>query len=699
MKKLISFFLVCAILFSSLPSAYAVVPPTNIATLPDLFYDTVILSWDRTKEYNNNLSNMLIPMNQYTEVTDNSVSGFTGMSGGVTASGGAGRKYSGQTSYYTTLDIDNHLIYNPVTNNYNTYNTVNYNYDYNIYNFTTNEYNYYVQNNYTYVSYFIVDNDQQSYYYEIYYQLPDGRNSYDLTAEDVWGQYFIYDVTNYDYVAEDDGKTLALFHFDGDLKDSSANNCMAVYEGNNASYTYVDSDFGSALKMSGNDYKLNITLPENLDGDFTIEGRAKFSGPILELGEISQPAYDITQGQAFKDYGWKSLDETKAWLKEYCGDGEFVWKGGSSSHYWMSYNLSTISLKACNLYNYTLNTFLKTNNWFFWLPNKVSYDTTYYDFFSSFRENNNGFYYANGDVHTMCGSSFRSTYNCTITNSVANGCDYTMPSDYFSFAFVRSGDTLTYYQNGIAQGTWTNADDFGDVITLYTEAEQTAYWDELRVTNEALYTSDYTPSSQPWDTNKVYVLPETGEENQIAIKSLQEPGDLRVGGVRPTFPGDGDVYVALSGDVVVDVQQYQTNAWVSIGASIWSEGEWHLFIGWDCGKLVVEEPEEPEPTPTPTPDPDPGPTPDPDPGGSSGGSWLDNIFGGILNGAFAGIIGVIGVIFTGLLTLLAAIFGLLLSLPGIIGGLFGFMPSELSNLLGSGVIILFVLAIVKFIRG
>ena len=310
-----------------------------------MFWDTVVLSWDRTHEYNSNLSNMLVPMDHYGDVTDTDVSGFS-MSGGVTASGGAGRKYSGQTSYYTTLDIDNHLIYNPVTNNYNTYNTVNYNYDYNIYNFTTNEYNYYVQNNYTYVSYFIVDNDQQSYYYEIYYQLPDGRNSYDLTAEDVWGQYFIYDVTNYDYVAEDDGKTLALFHFDGDLKDSSANNCMAVYEGNNASYIYVDSDFGSALKMSGNDYKLNITLPENLDGDFTIEGRAKFSGPILELGEISQPAYDITQGQAFKDYGWKSLDETKAWLKEYCGDGEFVWQGGSSSHYWMSYDLKSIR-KVC----------------------------------------------------------------------------------------------------------------------------------------------------------------------------------------------------------------------------------------------------------------------------------------------------------------------------------------------------------------
>lgn len=695
MKRIFSFVLVFTLVFSCLPSAYAVVPPTNIATLPDLFYDSVILTWDRTKEYNRNLSNMLVPMNQYREITDTNVSGFTGMSGGVTASGGAGRKYSGQTSYYTTLDIDNHLIYNPVTNNYNTYNTVNYNYDYNIYNFTTNEYNYYVQNNYTYVSYFIVDSDQQSYYYEIYYQLPDGRNSYDLTAEDVWGQYFIYDVTNYDYVAEDDGKTLALFHFDGDLKDSSANNCMAVYEGNNASYTYVDSDFNSALKMSGNDYKLNITLPESLDGDFTIEGRARFSGSVLELGEISDPADDLTEGKAFIDLGYISLSDLKPWLTWVAGEGEYTFQTGSDpNHYWMSYALKEPSRKATNIYDYSLNTFLKTNSWLFWLPNEITYQTTAYDFFTSFAVNNNGFYVDNDSVHVVAGSSFRRTINTTITESVANGCDYTMPSDYFSFAFVRSGDTLTYYQNGIAQGTWTNADDFGDVITLYTDAAQTAYWDELRVTNEALYTSNYTPSSQPWDTNKVFVLPESGEENQIAIQSLQEPGDLRVGGVRPTFPGDGDVYVALSGDVVVDVQQYQTNAWVSIGASIWSEGEWHLFIGWDCGKLVVEEPEEPGPTPTPDPDPDP----DPDPG-DGGGSWLDNIFGGILNGAFAGVIGVIGVIFTGLLTLLAAIFGLLLSLPGIIGGLFGFMPSELSNLLGSGVIILFVLAIVKFIRG
>lgn len=697
MKRIFSFVLVFTLVFSCLPSAYAVVPPTDLTSLPRLFYDSVKLTWDRTKEYNRNLSNMLVPMNQYRETTDTNVSGFTGMSGGVTASGGAGRKYSGQTSYYTTLDIDNHLIYNPVTNNYNTYNTVNYNYDYNIYNFTTNEYNYYVQNNYTYVSYFIVDSDQQSYYYEIYYQLPDGRNSYDLTAEDVWGQYFIYDVTNYDYVAEDDGKTLALFHFDGDLKDSSANNCMAVYEGNNASYTYVDSDFGSALKMSGNDYKLNITLPENLDGDFTIEGRAKLSGPYFEKGDISVPAEKLCPDSSQVWY-WTFDDPNKfkSFISDHIGTGNFIWKSGSETTYWMGMEVTDPALNAKNQYELIPSTFLKTSNWLFWLPDEVTYQTTGYNYMANYELGVNCLWWSDTQKQykVYINEPKRQEVNTTVTTSIANGIDYTMPSEYFSFAFVRSGDTLTYYQNGIAQGTWTNTDDFGDVITLYIDSVQTAYWDELRVTNEALYSEDYVPSSQPWDTNKVFVLPETGEENQIAIKSLQEPGDLRVGGVRPTFPGDGDVYVALSGDVVIDVQQYQTNAWVSIGASIWSEGEWHLFIGWDCGKLVVEEPEEPGPTPTPDPDPDP----DPDPG-DGGGSWLDNIFGGILNGAFAGVIGVIGVIFTGLLTLLATIFGLLLSLPGIIGSLFGFMPSELSNLLGSGVIILFVLAIVKFIRG
>lgn len=46
-------------------------------------------------------------------------------------------------------------------------------------------------------------------------------NNYDLTADEVWGTYFCYNAVNYDYVAEDDGTALGLWHLNNNLKDSS----------------------------------------------------------------------------------------------------------------------------------------------------------------------------------------------------------------------------------------------------------------------------------------------------------------------------------------------------------------------------------------------------------------------------------------------------------------------------------------------
>ena len=618
---------------------------------------------------------------------------------GATSSG-ATNSYSfnsGTTTSYQVIKNENNYTsnywYNPVTNNYTTINNIKYSPTYNTYNITNNEYNAYITNNYTYYSYYIVDSDSQSYYYEIYYQLPDGRNSYDLSAEDVWGEYFIYDVTNYDYVVEDDGKTLALFHFDGDLKDSSANNCQAAYEGNTASYTFVDSDFGSALKMSDNDLKLNITLPESLDGDFTIEGRAKFSA--VSPGELIPPVDHCPDGNYLYTLSFDSGDEMNAWVKANLGEGSWHFREGNSpTDYWMSYDYTSYARAAC--YHYDLNnisSFLKTDNWKFWLPNEISYDTIAYDYLTNYQKDWNGAQeLPNGTFKLTFNKGYRKEVETSITDEIPNGCEYTLPSDYFSFAFVRSGDTLTYYQNGKVQGTWTNSDDFGNVISLYIDSSQVAYWDELRVTNEALYTDDYVPSSQPWDTNKVFVLPETGTENQIAIKSNQEPGTLRVGGARPTFPSDGDVYVSLVNDRVVDVQQYQTNAWVSVGASIWYGGKWNSFIGWDCSQYEIEEPGEV----TPSPSPDPGGDGD---GSGSGGSGGSGIFDGVLSELFGSLVGFIGGIFSGLLNLLVSLVGWVVWLVKLSTVLLPFLPPGAFAILAGGAVVIVILAIIKFITG
>lgn len=175
-------------------------------------------------------------------------------------------------TYDTTTNTYNTSVYSPVTNEYNVVNNTYYNDEYNFYFFETNEYNYYVTNNYTYVTYMIQDTLTNDWsYLEIYYQLPDGRNSYDLTIDDVWGEYFLYNVTSYDSVPEDDG-TLGLWHLDGNTIDVSyyANTGSTAYTGG---YTTGVYDSSGKYMEGAFDY-LSLNLNNcffDSSSDFTLE--------------------------------------------------------------------------------------------------------------------------------------------------------------------------------------------------------------------------------------------------------------------------------------------------------------------------------------------------------------------------------------------------------------------------------------------
>ena len=176
--------------------------------------------------------------------TENNVNTYI-YRGGNTSASNTTNNYRVFKDYTTTNNNTTNYrydFYNPVTKTYNTvnnfkYNTTNNTYNYTTYN-TTNNYttNYYIQDNSTHITYYIVEEDKSTgavfeSYHEVYFKLPDGRNSYTLKKEDIWGQYFIYDYSKYQSVPEDDGKTLGLWHLDGNLKDSS-------YHGNTSGSSY-----------------------------------------------------------------------------------------------------------------------------------------------------------------------------------------------------------------------------------------------------------------------------------------------------------------------------------------------------------------------------------------------------------------------------------------------------------------------------
>lgn len=143
------------------------------------------------------------------------------------------------------------------------------------YNYTVNNYytwNYYI--NYTSITY-IGQTEEYNKYYEVYYELPDGRDSADLTKEDLEQLNLSVDVIPYGRSA-DDTSLRSLYHFDGDTKDSSYwNYCTDFTWNKGASLTYMDSGvFEGALYLDETEHDFTIKLPSNIgSSDFTIQFR------------------------------------------------------------------------------------------------------------------------------------------------------------------------------------------------------------------------------------------------------------------------------------------------------------------------------------------------------------------------------------------------------------------------------------------
>lgn len=704
MKKIIAYLLVFAMLFS----LFAV--PVSAVSLADVWSGIVAVS-DVVGVYQT-ATDIISLVSNGTNTGANEFDRLSG--GGATRGGGAGRRpveyatggsgdygyfggasssgagtdhiytgigEGGATSYYQAVNSVNNTWYNPVTCNYSTTLNMSYSPTYNTYHIEDNEYNSYVIDNVNYVSYYITENETGStWYYEIYYQLPDGRYSYDLTAEEVWGTYFIYDAVNYDEVVEDDGTTLALLHFDGNILDSSAHNNAVTYT-QNASYNFIDSDFTSALSWSDSQaHKMTVALPENLSGDFTIEGRIKISDTAT-LGDYVCVA-GASSGYYYEQFVGAN-EETKARSRI----EQILGTGGSYSK------------SASGLLTYTKNgAFQNYGNG----PGRpvISLGDSSYSVYlfrgnGTFNHNYNSYkaiyYPQTGDILFLP------------VGSASSGYEYSQTLDqHISFAFVRSGDTVTYYENGLKKYSYDFTRESNNVLYLRSTAGQSIVFDELRVSNKALYTDTYTPSSQPFDTNLVLVLPKSGELNQIAVKSNIAVSDLRVGGVRPTYPSNGDVYVYLENDVVKDVQQYQIDGWYSVDACIY-EGDagWTSLANYDLSAYVSEAPEG---------EGDSGGSGDAGGSGDSGGGDSSGsgdvggsddagVLGELISSIFGGVVDAISAALKGLLSIFTALIEFCTGFGSFLRSAFTFIPSEIISVITAGITLMVILAIIKFIRG
>lgn len=111
----------------------------------------------------------------------------------------------------------------------------------------------------------------------------------------------------------------------------------------------------------------------------------------------------------------------------------------------------------------------------------------------------------------------------------------------------------------------------------------------------------------------------------------------------------------------------------------------------------------PAPTPTPAPTDKPGgsiSTPETGkPGGSSGSSWWDKLLDKIGNAVIDGLLGAVSAVLKLIFKLLSTILGWIIWAVSLVFTLFPFLPPGLGGLLVGGVVVCFVIGIIKFIRG
>ena len=122
----------------------------------------------------------------------------------------------------------------------------------------------------------------------------------------------------------------------------------------------------------------------------------------------------------------------------------------------------------------------------------------------------------------------------------------------------------------------------------------------------------------------------------------------------------------------------------------------------------------PSPTPSATPDPGTDPTPTPTPGGGSGGgdggnggsgsggsgsSWWEKLLDKLGSAIVDGLLGAISAVLKLIFKLFSTILGWIIWLTSQVLTLFPFLPPGLGALLIGGVVVCFVIGIIKFIRG
>ena len=506
---------------------------------------------------------------------------------------------TGAPSYKSVLNTTNKTFYD-IRNNFKfTYNTAYYNQTYNSYyipvTYNDVDYNYFITYAPTYTNItYIQDgcNDPaQAVSDNYYFELPDGRNSYNLTADDVFGIPLAGEVINYDAVPENDN-CVALYHFDGNIKDSSGAGSVASFlEGSIPAYRESDS-YGQCLYLSSTD-NLSITLPQELEAPYTIEFRVNYG-----TNRTFTPASSFFAIRSFASSGKYtneftcsiSIPDPQNELAEYLylyEEGVESWSAlvpflsflgvdGSDSVERISISCNTSSISA---YRYSSVYYVYHQGLGAYVP------MTEYEHY-------NASAYA-----TAVAAADKARANNSFKPSSVSFPSFPLNREtWYNISIVNDGTQIKWYREGVPftpPDGWNVSNGSISSVSLSGVAGLTySCYDELRISKGALYSGEYTPHVGPFDVPTVLVTPDISAvpDGTVAVKSAVSVADFRVGGVRPSYPVEGSVYISLDADKkVTSCQQYQSGTWTECQGSVCDNDTWVDLSGYSFAGQVVNE--------------------------------------------------------------------------------------------------------------
>lgn len=519
---------------------------------------------------------------------------------------------TGTPSYKSVLNTTNNTFYDMSRDYTYTYNTAYYNNTYNSYcipvTYNDVDYNYFITYAPTYTNItYIVDgcNDpSQAVSNNYYFQLPDGRNSYNLTADDVFGIPLAGEVINYDATPENDN-CVALYHFDGNITDASGKSNTAVFDDGTVPQYISSNGFGKHLMLS-NCGAFRVTLPEALEAPYTVEFKFNYGQYVDFLitermlrntvDHSSQLMFRILSGvthhgstseyrdksvllQVLKEYSfYGSVYSFLLWGED--ADGSFPQRFGSI--YWT--NTKELSDYGSTYYgNGKGGSGGPFNNGYLVLSESLI-DGDIDAVVRTLKMNDGYAFWKNGTAKHYFNYSQASSNS---SNPIPLG-------QWVNMAIVNDGSAVKYYMNGVQftpPSNWQAST--GNLKKMYfygAPGFAYSYYDELRISKGALYRENYTPASAPFDIPMALTLPSEKTEGAIAVKSAVTVNNVRLGGVRPSYPVQGDVYISLDADKkVTSCQQYQSGTWTECQGSVCDNDTWVDISKYSFAGQVVNE--------------------------------------------------------------------------------------------------------------